>query len=82
MVGIGGSASESKLTDDFYVKLMGFRDRVELDPTQWPLAEHSLKRQELQWFVCRPENEDMIRKGFDQLTDYRDTLKKCISVAH
>ena len=72
----GGDSSETRLTD-FYVKLQGFRAGLETDLGKGEQWEDSLSRQELQWFILH--NSEVMKAGFDQLSDFCEILKKCIN---
>ena len=69
--------SESSL-DDFYGRLRGFRDSLELDLSQWPQQEEEeVRRVELHWFLTQQENQDLIEDGLHQLGDCSRTLIQC-----
>ena len=80
IVGAGaveGGLAESSL-DDFYGRLLRFRDSLELDLSQWPHhQEEEVRRPELHWFLAQQENQVMMGAGLQQLGECRQTLIQC-----
>ena len=64
--------------NEFYEKLLGFRAIMGQESSQWPPLDGKMTRQELQWFLTRPANVGMIETGFQQISDFRETLIRCV----
>ena len=64
--------------NEFYEKLLGFRAIMGQESSQWPPLDGKMTRQELQWFLTRPANAGMIETGFQQISDFRETLIRCV----
>ena len=63
---------------EFYEKLMGFRASMGQESSLWPPSDGNLTREELQWFLTRPANADLIKNGLQQISDFRQTLIRCV----
>ena len=64
---------------EFYDKLTGFRSSLGRGWDSSHLAlDERISRQELQWFLTRPDNAVMVSIGLEQITEFRQTLIRCI----
>jgi len=75
---VGDNVTPAVLTE-FYDKLTGFRSSLGRGWDSSHLAlDERISRQELQWFLTRPDNAVMVSNGLEQITEFRQTLIRCI----
>ena len=63
---------------EFYEKLVGFRARIGQESSLWPPLDGNMSREELQWFLARPDNAELIKNGLQQISSFRQTLIRCV----
>ena len=63
---------------EFYEKLVGFRARIGQESSLWPPLDGDMSREELQWFLARPGNAELIKNGLQQISSFRQTLIRCV----
>ena len=73
-----GARVKGSHVSEFYEKLLGFRAIMGQESSQWPPLDGKMTRQELQWFLTRPANADLIKNGFNQISNFRQTLYRCM----
>ena len=69
---------EDRHVGEFYEKLVGFRARIGQESSVWPPLDGTMTRQELQWFLARPGNAELIKNGLQQISTFRQTLIRCV----
>ena len=43
----------------------------------WPPLDGNMTREELQWFLAKPDNAELIKNGLQQISNFRQTLIRC-----
>ena len=64
--------------NEFYEKLVGFRASIGQESSLWAPLDSDMTRQELQWFLSRPTNAELIKNGLQQISNFRQTLIRCV----
>jgi len=63
----------------FYNLLTQFRANLEMDQSYWPPLGRAVTFIQLEMFLTREQNQDVVRGGLEQISDFRQILIKCIS---
>ena len=63
----------------FHNLLTQFRTNLELDQSYWPPLDETVTLTQLEMFVTKEQNQEVVRGGLDQISDFRQILIRCIS---
>ena len=64
--------------NQFHDLLLSFRAGLELDQSYWAVQDSTISRHQLNSFMTRPENKEMVTNGLDQMSGFRRNLIKCL----
>jgi len=63
----------------FYSLLTQFRANIDLDQSYWPAIDRTVTMAHLEMFIIKEENQEVMKGGLDQISEFRQILISCIS---